>query len=64
MKIMERIGKRKAAVFPDPVCAQAIRSLPAITIGTAYFCTGVGLLYWDNCMEYNGISVHSVSVSF
>ena len=35
------MGRRKAAVFPDPVCAQAIRSLPAITVGREYLCTGV-----------------------
>jgi hypothetical protein len=29
------IGKQKAAVFPDPVCAQAMRSLPAMEIGMA-----------------------------
>jgi hypothetical protein len=36
---------RKAAVFPDPVWAQAIRSRPPQTMGTECFCTGVNLLY-------------------
>lgn len=40
-----RMGRRKAAVFPEPVWAQAIRSRPPIMIGKAYFCTGVGLEY-------------------
>jgi hypothetical protein len=29
------IGKQKAAVFPDPVWAQAIKSLSASSIGIA-----------------------------
>ena len=36
--------------FPDPVCAQAIKSLPFVMIGIPYFCTGVGTLleqYWN-----------------
>jgi len=33
-------------VFPDPVCAQAIRSRPLMMIGIAHFCTGVGLSYF------------------
>ena len=33
-------------VFPEPVWAQAIKSLPASVIGIAYFCIGVGLV---NC---------------
>ena len=32
-------------VFPEPVCAQAIKSLLAKTVGIAYFCTGVGFVY-------------------
>merc|ERR1719233_195869 len=39
------IGRRKAAVFPEPGRALVIRSLPAIIIGIACFCTGVGILY-------------------
>ncbi|WVZ60931.1 hypothetical protein U9M48_010885, partial [Paspalum notatum var. saurae] len=39
------IGKQKAAVFPDPVCAQAMRSRPAMEIGMACRCTGVGFTY-------------------
>jgi hypothetical protein len=39
------MGKQKAAVLPDPVCAQAIKSLPAREIGMACFCTGVGFTY-------------------
>uniref|UniRef100_A0A182V0B4 Uncharacterized protein n=1 Tax=Anopheles merus TaxID=30066 RepID=A0A182V0B4_ANOME len=38
-----RIGTRKAAVLPEPVCAHAIRSRPDRMIGIAYFCTGVGI---------------------
>ena len=41
------MGSKKAAVFPDPVCAQAIKSLPAMMMGIAFFCTGVGTLYPD-----------------
>ena len=48
-QIMERMGRRKAAVFPDPVWAQAMRSLLAMMMGRAYFWTGVGLEYWANC---------------
>ncbi len=33
-------------VFPDPVCAQAIKSLPARIAGIEYFCTGVGFTYF------------------
>jgi len=42
---MEIMGKRNAAVFPEPVCAVAIISRPLSTIGIEFFCTGVGLLY-------------------
>ena len=38
------MGKQNAAVFPDPVCAHAMRSFPAREMGMAYFCTGVGFL--------------------
>ena len=48
LRIMEMMGNKKAAVFPEPVCAHAIRSLCAIMIGTAYFCTGVGFMYCAN----------------
>lgn len=34
----------RLTVLPDPVWAQAMRSLPAHMIGMPYFCTGVGLL--------------------
>jgi energy-converting hydrogenase Eha subunit A len=37
LKIRERIGRRKAAVFPEPVCAQAITSLLATMMGIANF---------------------------
>ena len=43
MRMTEIIGKRKAAVLPEPVCAHAMMSKPAHRMGTAYFCTGVGL---------------------
>ena len=39
------MGKRKAAVLPEPVWAQAIKSRDAITMGMAFFWTGVGLSY-------------------
>ena len=35
----------KAAVLPEPVSAQDIKSRPLMAIAIAYFCTGVGLLY-------------------
>ena len=38
-------GRRKAAVFPDPVWAQAIISFAARMLGIAHFWTGVGCLY-------------------
>ena len=38
------MGKQNAAVLPEPVCAHAIKSLPARDAGMAYFCTGVGFL--------------------
>ena len=38
------MGKQNAAVLPEPVCAHAIKSLPASEAGMAYFCTGVGFL--------------------
>ena len=38
-------GSMKAAVLPDPVCAQAARSRPASAMGIAYLCTGVGFLH-------------------
>ena len=37
-------GTRKAAVLPEPVCAQHIRSHPASARGTACFWMGVGFL--------------------
>jgi len=39
------IGEQKATALPDPVCAQAIRSLPARKIRMACFCTGMGFTY-------------------
>ena len=35
------MGKINAAVFPVPVCAQAIKSLPSIIFGIACSCIGV-----------------------
>lgn len=52
-----RIGTRKAAVFPEPVWAQAMRSRRAIMMGIAYFCTGVGLSYRANAILLEIISV-------
>lgn len=34
-KIPDMIGKQNAAVFPDPVCAHAMRSRPAVAMGMA-----------------------------
>ena len=42
------MGSRKAAVFPDPVCEQAITSSPSKINGMAYFWMGVGLSYFDS----------------
>lgn len=44
IRMQEMMEKQNAAVFPDPVCAQAIRSRRARPMGIAYFCTGVGFL--------------------
>ena len=44
------MGKQNAAVFPDPVCAHAMRSRRAKEIGIAYFCTGVGFLNLHRAM--------------
>lgn len=40
------MGRKILTVFPEPVWAHAMRSLPAVTIGMPYFCTGVGLSYF------------------
>ena len=39
-----KIGIEKAAVFPVPVCAQPIKSLPFKTMGIAFSWMGVGLV--------------------
>merc|ERR1719369_297410 len=59
------IGIKNAAVFPDPVCAQPITSLPASTMGKAYFWTGVGDWYFDLAMfaMISGSKLASVKVS-
>ena len=44
-RMLVMMGKQKAAVLPDPVWAQAIRSRPARPMGMLYRCTGVGLTY-------------------
>ncbi len=44
------MGKQKAAVLPDPVCAHAIMSRPPRPMGIAYFCTGVGFVYLQRRM--------------
>jgi hypothetical protein len=41
------IGIKKAAVFPEPVWAQAIRSRLAKITGMACFWMGVGTVYLD-----------------
>ena len=42
---MATYGRRKAAVFPEPVWAQAMRSLLARMVGRPYFWMGVGTVY-------------------
>merc|ERR1740129_1245942 len=44
------MGRRKAAVFPEPVWAQDMRSRPDMMMGRQSFCTGVGTLYPDLVM--------------
>ena len=44
------MGKQKAAVLPEPVWAQAMRSRPFRAMGMAYFWTGVGLEYFNLSM--------------
>ena len=39
-----KVGSAKAAVLPVPVCAPAIKSLPANASGIACACIGVGVL--------------------
>ena len=39
------MGRRKAAVLPEPVWAQAIRSLPSRMMASPCFCTGVRTEY-------------------
>ena len=39
------MGKTKAAVFPVPVWAMAMRSCPCMTLGMAAVWTGVGRVY-------------------
>ena len=43
--MLAMMGKQKAAVFPEPVWAQAIKSLPFRQMGMEYLWTGVGLVY-------------------
>jgi len=52
------IGIIIAAVFPEPVCAVAIRSLPDPRIETAYCWIGVGFVYFIRC-KFSIISGHS-----
>ena len=61
--IWERMGSRKAAVLPEPVCAHAIRSLLLRTTGMEYFCTGVGRVYLHNSMFEVIISPSSKSLN-
>ena len=42
--ILSKMGRTKAAVFPVPVCAHAIKSLPDCITGIASCCIGVGCL--------------------
>uniref|UniRef100_A0A0A9DNM5 Uncharacterized protein n=1 Tax=Arundo donax TaxID=35708 RepID=A0A0A9DNM5_ARUDO len=55
------MGKQKAAVFPDPVCAHAMRSRPASEIGMACRCTGVGRTYLHRRMLSLSASPRSIS---
>ena len=43
------MGHTKAAVFPVPVCAQAIKSFPDCMTGMASCCIGVGCLNPMDC---------------
>mmetsp|Transcript_36027 Transcript_36027/g.91733 ORF Transcript_36027/g.91733 Transcript_36027/m.91733 type:complete len:213 (+) Transcript_36027:753-1391(+) len=47
--IAHKIGRRKAHVFPDPVCAQHMASKPESATGMANLWIGVGLLYLHRC---------------
>lgn len=47
------MGKRKEAVFPEPVCAQAIKSRLLRTMGMLYFWTGVGRSYLADLMLFS-----------
>ena len=44
------MGTRKAAVFPEPVWAQDMRSLLARMMGIECFWTGVGFVYLASSM--------------
>ena len=52
-------GSMKAAVLPDPVCAQAARSRPFSAMGIAYLCTGVGFLHASSFLKVD--SQHGLS---
>ena len=45
VRMMLITGSMNAAVLPEPVWAQAIKSRPLSAMGIAYFCTGVGFLH-------------------
>ena len=61
-RMMPRMmGKEKAAVLPDPVWAQAMRSRPASAIGMACFCTGVGFVYLQRAMLLSSSGPTSMS---
>ena len=44
-RMPEMMGRQKAAVLPEPVCAHAMRSRFASEMGMAWRCTGVGFEY-------------------
>ncbi|KAL3173687.1 hypothetical protein MRX96_041498 [Rhipicephalus microplus] len=48
-------------VFPDPVCAQVIKSLPAKATSAAYFSTGVGLTYLAQPNVYSSLFQRPIS---
>lgn len=53
LRMLCKIGRRKAAVLPDPVWAQAIKSRPLIITGIVCFWTGVGVVYLAFAMLSN-----------
>ena len=55
------MGTKKAAVLPEPVWAQLMRSLLARMTGIEFFCTGVGVVYLARAMFASIMGVSSTS---